>query len=89
MCEMVSKLSQNRLKLSYRLPLKQKRFPFPFPLTISPFTSPSLSSNSRKPVRKHAICPVSAKKPPPIPCHVVKTPYLCTRFPKGRRERDL
>ena len=40
-------------------------------------------SNPQKPVQSLAICTKKRKKPLLIHCHIRKTPYLCTRFPKG------
>ena len=46
-------------------------------------------SNPQKTVQSLAICTKKRKKPLLIHCHIRKTPYLCTRFPKESTERDL
>ena len=63
---------------------------------LSPSITPKMSnrhlkypSNPQKPVQSLAICTKKRKKPLLIHCHIRKTPYLCTRFPKGSTERDL
>ena len=63
---------------------------------LSPSITPKMSqrhlkypSNPQKPVQSLAICTKKRKKPLLIHCHIRKTPYLCTRFPKGSTKRDL
>ena len=51
--------------------------------------TPEIPSNPQKPVQSLAICTKKRKKPLLIHCHIRKTPYLCTRFPKGSTKRDL
>ena len=70
-----------------------KPIPLPpqLPLPAIPSISPVLASKSRtnhpKPVHIHAKCPLNAKKHAQTFCQNPKTPYLCTRFPKGRQSQ--
>ena len=50
------------------------------------FPSHSLQ-NPAKPVRNHAKCAKPRKKSARTFCRDLKSPYLCTRFPKGRQSQ--
>ena len=68
-----------------------RRLNFPSPSIPPKMSNRHLKypSNPQKPVQSLAICTKKRKKPLRIHCHIRKTPYLCTRFPKGSTERDL
>ena len=63
------------------------QLPLPVLPSISPVLAPKSHANHPKPVHIHAKCPLNSKKHAQTFCQNPKTPYLCTRFPKGRQSQ--